>query len=195
MIYCGQCGLQLAPGETRCPRCGAAVDAGAATSTYASNEETIQAQSFIAQHPPYQQQATPQKLILGNQTYADAGDATRMMDEVNPGNYPPPGYSQQPGYSGGNYSSMPLGQQGGYVQPRNTPPFPSQAYQGYPSGGQYPQHTSYPAHQMQQPQVEGGQQNANARGRTAALATIFVGILFILAAMLLFFLQHNGIIS
>ena len=31
MIFCGQCGLQLAAGTTRCPRCGATVEE---TNTY-----------------------------------------------------------------------------------------------------------------------------------------------------------------
>jgi hypothetical protein len=195
MDFCGQCGFQLAPEDTRCPRCGAVIEPGepSATGNLHPNAPTEQARSFIANrpaptstqgytNPPTQQNEMQQKLVLrpgwngDNYSTAASSDATSMMDQPMMGN----AYPQQ---SATNYppaGGYPPQTYGGFAQPSgrlyNNTPVPN-AYSG-----------SSPYQGMQEPVAH------TSRGRSAGLVLILIGLLFILSSILLFILQHNGVI-
>ncbi|GHO96063.1 hypothetical protein KSF_061110 [Reticulibacter mediterranei] len=199
MDFCGQCGFQLAPEDTRCPRCGAAIEPGepSATGNMHPNAPTEQARSFIANrpsptstqgytHPPTQQNEMQQKLVLrpgwsdDNYSTAAASDATSMMDQPMMGNAYPTAYPQQ---SATNYPPA-----GG---------FPPQTYGGFapPSGRLYnntPVPNAYPGSSPYQGMQESV--SHTSKGRSAGLVLILIGLLFILSSILLFILQHNGAI-
>ncbi len=195
MDFCGQCGYQLAPEDTRCPRCGAVIEPGepAATGNMHPNAPTEQARSFIANrpaptstqgytNPPTQQNEMQQKLVLrpgwngDNYSTAASSDATSMMDQPMMGN----AYPQQ---SATNYPPA-----GGY---------PPQTYGGFaqPSGRLY-NNTSVPNAYSGSSPYQGMQEPVahTSRGRSAGLVLILIGLLFILSSILLFILQHNGVI-
>ncbi len=195
MDFCGQCGYQLAPEDTRCPRCGAVIEPGepSATGNMHPNAPTEQARSFIANrpaptstqgytNPPTQQNEMQQKLVLrpgwngDNYSTAASSDATSMMDQPMMGN----AYPQQ---SATNYPPA-----GGY---------PPQTYGGFaqPSGRLY-NNTSVPNAYSGSSPYQGMQEPVahTSRGRSAGLVLILIGLLFILSSILLFILQHNGVI-
>jgi hypothetical protein len=196
MDFCGQCGFQLAPEDTRCPRCGAAIEPGepSTTGNMHPNAPTEQARSFIANrpstqgytHPPTQQNETPQKLVLrpgwsdDNYSTAASSDATSMMDQPMMGNAYPTGYPQQ---SATNY-----------------PPasgFPPQTYGGFaPPSGRLYNNTLVPNAYPGSSPYQGMQESVShtSKGRSAGLVLILIGLLFILSSILLFILQHNGAI-
>ncbi len=65
MIFCGQCGLQLASGDTRCPHCGATVESdGTLQGSPHRDDPTIASLSSIPLQPntpPYSSvQSSPQ---------------------------------------------------------------------------------------------------------------------------------------
>ena len=196
MIFCGQCGLQLAPGTIRCPRCGTAVEAETALGEYHGDDPTVASSSIITNNPlqPNTQHPagppTPnnqQKLILrpgsGNSydTQAAYGATSRVDAQQNYATQAPnTGYPTQ---SGGNYPTQ-------SAYPTYTPQ----------SGGNYPtQQTSYPTfvppggvgYQQPYPQQPAGP----SKGRTTGLVFILLGLLLILSAVVLFILQHNGAFS
>jgi hypothetical protein len=146
MIFCGQCGLQLASGSMRCPRCGAIIeetskqagelhsdDPTVATPSLQNQPSALTQQAPLTQSPPNQPPLTQSPLILrpssnpgGTQTPYNNYDETSMMERSNPplapqmGNsyagYPPPGYPSQ--QSGSSYPS----QSGGNYPPQNMYP-------------------------------------------------------------------------
>lgn len=212
MIFCGQCGLQLAPGSTRCPRCGAAVEETVAGSTGGelhTDDATIATPSLLAQNqPPSQPQASgPKPLILrpGSSTPGNNNDygthmpydATSMMESTSQTQSPPMGNSY-PGYppqSGAGYPP----QSGANYATQNVYP-PELTTHG---AGSYGSGMSYP-NQPQQPMGMGYSQATNqyqlqqdehasraARGRTTGLILVLCGLLFILTAVVLFALQSG----
>lgn len=201
MVFCGQCGLQLAPGDTRCSRCGTVIEAEAPMTGGVSypNNPTVEAQSFIAQHPPQfntQGAAGPfipneqqQPLVLrsgpdgSGYNGAAASDATSMMGKpFIPNAYP--GATQQ---GRGNFptrgTSYPtMTQQARGYQPVGT------GYSGFvPANNAY-----YPATGQYLPgQVQAAQ---HSKGRATALIIILFGLLMILTSLVLLILQNNGVI-
>ena len=189
MSFCGQCGLQLAPGMIRCPRCGASVEPdvqGTATiGEYEPNAPTTQSPSLLARQqsqpgmpapagPPTPQDQ--QKMVLPpvpngssygyrTQTPYDATTRRSERPEASMGS-PYPSYPGATPQNGGSYPSV------------NTT-----------AGADYQQ---YPA---PYPNYQAAQAGRKAKGRTVALALILLGLLFILTAVVLFTLQHNGTIA
>src|SRR5450631_4344 len=96
MSFCGQCGFQLAPDDTLCPRCGAIVEpeetpSPLPTTAYTPNDATIESPSYLtggkSQSGAYVTQAPPssssqQKLVLSSNPYdaPTANEATSMMN-------------------------------------------------------------------------------------------------------------------
>jgi len=217
MIFCGQCGQQLAPGDVRCSRCGAAIEPDAQTTTRDAhpNAPTEEARSFLVNRspstyaqgqagPPIQQNEMQQKLVLrpgvdgDNYPTAAASDATSMMDPAMMGGAYPTAYPQQ---SATNYP--PAGASYGGFPPKGAENFAARgAYTGFTQqgGGPYtPMPAGYPASSPYQPPFEQYQDMQepvahNSRGRSASLVIILIGLLFILSAAILFILQHNGAI-
>ncbi|HEX4206386.1 MAG TPA: zinc ribbon domain-containing protein [Ktedonobacteraceae bacterium] len=203
MFFCGQCGLQLAPNITRCPRCGATVDPNAQQGGNAhADDQTVASPSLsnqLGQHPSQpgtQGPFTPpnqQRLVLGsdsggNHEYGTQGafDATsRMGSTSNPvSNVPPvnPNYYPQ---SGGNY-------QGYYPQ------------QGFQSGNAYqtqnpsslqsfatPDAAQY-AQQQEQVQREQAQAKRISQGKATGLVLILIGLLCVLGAIVLFIVHGSS---
>lgn len=188
MLFCGQCGFQLAPGTTRCPRCGAAVDAtneGRAGELH-NDDATIASPSFTPQHSSQlgvQQPLTPgeqQQLVLRPESSADYGAQTAYgptshVDAQT--NYP----TNRPSYPG-------------YGPPGNQDYYTSNVPGSYmtPGGGNYQiQQPFYPGYgPVEQPYQY--DQAARNRGRTTGLVLILLGLLLILSAVILYVLQHNG---
>lgn len=192
MVFCGQCGLQLAPGNKVCPRCGTAVESDVPVGDFHTDDPTVASPAYQVRNPsqpglPPAGPSTPPnpKLVLrpDNQSYdystQAAYDPTSRMDASNVAN-------RTPGYgtvSGGNY--------------------PPQAYADYQqSGGAYPpMGASYPGFPQQggtgYQQPFSGQhapaQPSSSRGRSVGLVLILIGLLFLLAAVVLFALQSNRV--
>src|SRR5437667_6762978 len=93
MIFCGQCGLQLAPGTTRCQRCGAMVEETNASATEMHPDDaTIASHSLTTRNPAGPSQVSPpQPLILrpgaNSSDYGSqmAYDATNRVEAPNYG--------------------------------------------------------------------------------------------------------------
>jgi hypothetical protein len=210
MLFCGNCGFRLAPGDRQCPRCGTAIDPDLLVADEGAQPDapTTASPSLLGRMQPPIRPAGPtseqQKLILrpgqdaGNYGTQDGNEATRRVDASGydysatarraPSNADMhtsyPGYPQQ--NSGYPPQQAPYqGYQQGmndYTQspPTNFAPQENMGYQTY--SGQY---------QAQAPQAP--QATTNAKGRS--LVIILLGLLLILVALTLFILQHNGIIG
>lgn len=177
MVFCGQCGLQLAPGDTRCPRCGAEVDpnATAAATDFHPNDPTVQSPSLLAT----QRQAAPgnqQRLVLRpSQDENNYDYSTQRVSEAANG-------AGVPGLSSSATRGAPYP---GYAPPTTPAPdgsYPPQrmSYAGYvPQGGTLPA----PPDQVRR---------RHSKGRTAGLLIILLGLLLILSAMVLFAMSHRG---
>ena len=204
MVFCGQCGYQLAPGNTVCPRCGTPVDPDLnLTMDNPEPDNPTVASGFI--HAPTQARpgirppgngspgsrltpAQQEQLILGpdGNTYDPnapiANDPTSMMGastyavpEQAPPVNPNAGMSY-PGYAQQNFGNYP--QQGG-------------AYPGYmpPGGtGYQPQADHYEA-------MRAELAARNRTGRIVGLLLILLGLLLIIGAMVLYVVGHNAIAS
>ena len=207
MIFCGQCGLQLAPGSTRCPRCGATLEeTGANTGgEFHADDATVATPSLLNRNPPTSQTPAGQKpLILrpgtsGAQTNInDYGtnapldyEATSMMEQANPNT------AQQMGNS---YPGYPT-QSGGNYPPQNMYPGSGTTHGGgsYGTGMSYPNMPpqqmdmgySQPHAQNQYQQQQAEQAARAARGRTTGLILVLCGLIFILTAVVLFALQSG----
>jgi len=213
MVFCGQCGMQLAQGSTRCPRCGAVVEEpGMAAEELHSDDPTIASPAIQAPNTQQGQSINgPQPLILSQgghpSSYTNGYnnglqvpyDATSMVD--------PAGYTQQQqmGSSYGNYPSQ-SNQANGYPSLTTGAYPPSQApYGTMGAGGNYATGMSYPnamqqqtgyqqmsgLQYQQQEQVEQERATANARGRTTGLVLILFGLIFIFGAVILFAVQNH----
>ncbi len=181
MLFCGQCGLQLPPGSSRCPRCGAPVEESeVARNDLHVDDPTVASPSFIGRHPsgpglgssPGAPGTPPQQLVLrpGSPDYNNPGanDATSLMEA--------------PGFNSGMVPQNMRGSFGGYSSPGNYPEYGTQAgYMPTPSS------TVYGSGQ----QMERGNKNL----RTAGLVLVVIGVLLIMSAVILFALQQNGMLA
>ena len=190
MIFCGQCGLQLAAGTTRCQRCGATVEE---TNTQASDihadDATIASHSLTVGNPTGLSQPSPQQpLILGPRTNSNdygsqlAYDATSRMDAPNFGTQ----MHQNPN-TGSTYGSN-YPQQSGNAYPGqgSYPDFANRSPGTYGGGG-YPMSTQGV---YQQPYTQG-----TNKARSTALVIVVIGVLLLLIAVILFVLQHTGALT
>jgi len=109
MIFCGQCGIQLASGTIRCPRCGATVEeAKAAEDALHTNDYTIAGQSLpnLSQAGPVMPGTPPQPLILRPGTTTNnynPEDATSMIDAATYNTNMPPGQNTRTQYPGSGF--------------------------------------------------------------------------------------------
>jgi hypothetical protein len=214
MLFCGNCGFRLNPGDRQCPRCGTAVepDLLAGAEDAQPDAPTTASPSLLgSMQPPTMRPSAPPgdqpKLILrpgqdvGNYGAQDVDAATRRVDassyDYGTGMRRAPSnadmHTSYPGYpqAGGNtYAPQPtpyLGYQQGINDYTQAPPtqFAPQTNTGY---------QSYPG-QYQQQGFQAQAAKTNAKGKSAALVIILLGLLLIFVAMVLFFLQHSGIIA
>ncbi len=209
MLFCGNCGFRLAPGDRQCPRCGTVIDPDllAAEEDAQPDAPTAASPSLLARmqpppqatRPPGSPGGDPQKLVLrpgqdmGSYDMQDAGDATRRVDATG---YDYGTATQRAPSNPDMRTSYP-----GYPQTGNNYPPQHAPYPGYPQGGMNdyiqspPTQFAPPENTGYQPHSGRYQQQANAKGRTAALVIILLGLLLILVAMALFILQRNGVIG
>ncbi|HEY3993287.1 MAG TPA: hypothetical protein VGM01_10455 [Ktedonobacteraceae bacterium] len=180
MVFCGQCGYQLVPGDTICPRCGAKTevdlidhDPGTYNPTEISRAITERAPTQSAAPPnrgnsaPWQSQAEPAgPLILGPGTPNSqfANEPTAMMSAQN--------YAPQPSYP--NY-------------PPGYPPQPGATGLGYNPAG-------YQSYQAGQSAVIAEIVAASQRGKVISLVLILFGLLLLTGAIVVFLLNQQGII-
>ncbi len=206
MIFCGQCGMQLAPGSTRCPRCGAAVDptdVGTKEDLH-QDDPTVASPSLIARNqPPLPPPSNQPPLVLrpdGGSTYdaqSAGSEATRRVEAPDYRTGSPTQQSAGPA----SYAGYPP--QSAYPNPTMPTAYPDYNQQ-LGGGGVYPtQGMSYPGmtsqvntgyQQMPGPYGQQQQQaaSANSKGRVAAMIIILIGLLFILTAVILFVIQQNA---
>jgi hypothetical protein len=165
MVFCGQCGYQLAPGDKICPRCGTKTDVdriehdpGTYNPTEISHAMPSRAptQSVRSSWPANQQ---PGPLILGPVTQDEqlANETTTMMGAQT--------YAPQQSYPG-------YPQQGGY---------------GYSAPG-------YPSYQSGQAAALTEILDASRKGKVTSLLLILFGLLLLIAAIIVFLLNQQGII-
>jgi zinc-ribbon domain len=176
MIFCGQCGYQLSPGETTCPRCGAKTDADQLEHDPGNNKPTEISHALLdlPQASPgrnnqqgssvRQTPSGPQPLVLGASSY-DAQLANETTTMMNSQTYPP----QQPSYVG-------------YPQQVGTGFYGSQA------GGYAPQY------QGGQSPVMAEMLESSNRGKTGALLLILFGLLLLTGSIVVLLLTLQGII-
>lgn len=210
MIFCGQCGLQLAPGSTRCPRCGATIDETGASTTggeFHADDATVATPSLLNRNPPASQTPAGQKpLILrpgtsGAQTNInDYGtnapldyEATSMMEQANqnPAQQMGSSYPGYPPQSGGNYPSQNSGryptQSGGNYPPQNMYPGSGTTHGGgtYGTGMSYP---NMPPQQMDmgygQPQAQNQYQQQQAEQAARAARGRTTGLILVLCGLI-----------
>ncbi len=207
MIFCGQCGMQLAPGSTRCPRCGAAVDptdVGVKKEELHQDDPTVASPSLLVRNQPLQPLPGNQPpLVLrpdGGSTYdvQSAGyEATRRVEAPDYRT----GYPTQQSAGPVSYAGYPP-QSGAYPNPTTPMAYPDYS-QPLGSGGVYP--TQGMSYSGLTPQMNTGYQqmpgqygqeqqkaSANSKGRVAAMIIIMVGLLFILTAVILFVVQQTA---
>ncbi len=144
MLFCGQCGLQLAPGSTTCPRCGTATQPGLPQDNQYLDDPTIASNPRL----PLQPQPTP----IDNPHAEDPTIASDPHLPLHPSQTPFPPTPSQPPYVSGSASSNPYS----FDQVPNTPPrgasYPGFSGQsGYPSypGNVPPAGIDYATQQMQ----------------------------------------------
>ncbi|HEY1349071.1 MAG TPA: zinc ribbon domain-containing protein [Ktedonobacteraceae bacterium] len=168
MVFCGQCGYQLGPGDTTCPRCGAQTEADLSNAQHDTYHPT-EISHAILERPPtqgapspasasqFRQPAAPQApLILG-----PLATNEQLANETTSQMYAPPGaYPQQVG--SGMY--------------------------GYPAGYQ-----PYPAAAGQEASVLQLLESSR-RGKISSLLLILFGLVLLIGAMLIFLLTQQGII-
>jgi zinc-ribbon domain len=199
MVFCGQCGYQLAPGNTICPRCGTPVDPDLDLTMDNPEPDNPTVASSLLYAPTQAQpgvrapgsRLTPahqEPLILGpdGNTYNPnaplANDPTSMVGTptyATPNQAPPahpttgmsyPGYPQQ------NVDNYP--QQGG--------PYPG--YNMPPGGTGYQRDDPYEA-------MRAELAARNRTGRVVGLLLILLGLLLIIGAMVLYVVGHTGFAS
>jgi hypothetical protein len=188
MAFCGQCGLQLPPGKTACPRCGTPTEPefDLVAEDPRANDPTLAALSSY--EPDYlrtvEAPVSPQqqKLVLRpdgnghNFSTQAANDPTNMMSVQGHA-----GYQDYPAYDQ-RTPILPAHPNIDIAYPSYTPQT-SQIDKGYqPVAGQY---GSLPA------QV----QARKGKGRTLALLLILLGLLVILGALTVFVLKQNGLLG
>lgn len=175
MIFCGQCGLKIPTGATRCPRCGTAVDTvntNAAFDDINTDGATIASLPYPMPAPPHggfpqagppPSVGNPQRLILhADDNIAGASTPTSRVNAQSYGTYP-----AQPS-SGASYSGYP---------PQSGVQHPIQGASSYPDHTPYP---TYPAPPLYEPQQQ------RSRGRIVSLIVVLLGLLVLIGALALF---------
>lgn len=196
MIFCGQCGLQLAPNNTICPRCGAVTDRDVVfTEDPHPNDPTAAlppkspprpAQPKVQRPGPFTP-AQQQPLILrpdGTIGEQVANEPTSLMDAPAYGSRTPvtpsvPDRTSYPGFvprGGADYLPP--------TRPTSYPGITPQSNIGYQPlpGGYIPTLPAQPPAPVRR-----------GRSRVVSLLVILFGLLVILSAMAVFVLQRNGI--
>ncbi len=152
MLFCGQCGLQLAPGSTTCPRCGTATQPNLLLENLPLEGPTVVSDPRLPQYPPQTPVTNPH-----------SEDPTVASDPRLP-QYPQyPQYPQEPpqtpypyssGYSSTSPSQPPYVSNSGHSNPYafdQVPGTPLPRGASYPGNPGYPNNPSYPGYSANMP--------------------------------------------
>lgn len=171
MVFCGQCGYQLGPGDKLCPRCGAITDVDTIKQDPGTYKPT-EISHAVLESPPI---SSPQK--RGN-----------PLEQPGPLVLGPLG----PGAPGSDEPTAMMNSQM-YVPQPSYPGYPQQAgtgLYGY-NTGVYPQ--PFQAGQAQNPAVA-QLLEASRKGKTTSLLLILFGLLLMVGAIIILLLTLQGII-
>lgn len=181
MTFCGQCGLQLAPGSTACPRCGSVTEPDLSPSVEEPNlyDPTI-VTSFGAPHTPQPPPVSPtppqqQKLVLRpDGTVPPYGTATPYDPTSTIAAQPPLSSPDRQSYLPQSNNAYP-------AQPDSYPSFTPQSDAGYqPIPGQYGAMGTMSDMPPLSPQIP---PRRKGKGRVVALLAILLVLLLLLGAM------------
>ncbi len=207
MIFCGQCGSQLAPGATRCPRCGAVTDASTSdvvVDAFHGDDPTVESHPY-AQQP----QASP------------SPEAPYTARPHTPGEQPPLVlHSDNRGYDYGTQganepTSIMKASDYRAAQAEPLDYHTGASNQGYPNDGKYP---AYSAPDYQSAGNYAPQQNEYAsfvppggaayqlgsyqpvqqprrRGRVVPLLVVLFGLIVLLGGLAVFAQHHTNLLG
>ncbi|HEU5378893.1 MAG TPA: zinc ribbon domain-containing protein [Ktedonobacteraceae bacterium] len=177
MVFCGHCGYQLAPGDTICPRCGAETEVDQLT------------------HDPQAYNPTEMSQVI--QQPSSPGNYENQPRRSNPALSPEPPGPLVLGPTGGNSFNDQLTNDATTMM-MNAPTYASQQpYPGYPAqagAGTYGYSAGYPAYQAGQSAAVIQLLETSRKGKTTALLLVLFGLLFLIAAIVVFLLNQQGII-
>lgn len=182
MIFCGQCGLQIASGVIRCPRCGTMVEeAKAAQDTSHANDYTIAGQSIVnlSQTGSVAQGMPPQPLILRPGNTANnynPQDATSMMEAPTYNATLPPEQNMRTQHPASGLYSTQQASHPNYTMP---------------GGGTYAP-VGMPSQIGNTLQQNASTNNGNPTLRVAGLLIALFGLLLMLSAIILIIMQQSG---
>lgn len=196
MVFCGQCGFQLAPGTARCSRCGAFtdVDTSAATVDALHADDPTSMSMRATQNPSRTTQRTggskaeQSPLVLRGNTNVPSNPNTQ-------GTYGATVRGTSPSYE--TYAPPQVSspnQQGSFpgYQPQTNTSYPPQS--GSYADFHTPDQMGYPPASYQQWQPAATPVRS-PKGRNTGLLLILFGVLLILGALVLFALRHQLISS
>lgn len=163
MVFCGQCGLQLAPGSTTCPRCGSVTEPDLSIEDPHLYDPTILT-SFPAPqtpHPPVSEVQRP---------------------PVSPMPQQPPRLVLRPDSNPGYNAPTPSDP----TSTMSSPPPHQQAYNSYPpqSGGTYPTQPAPYAGYQSLPEQFGVEEPLPPRRRSGGRIAVLLSILIVLLLLL-----------
>ena len=179
MVFCGQCGYQLGPGDSVCPRCGAKTevdlidqDPGTYNPTEISHAilDLERASTQAGPQPNYSAQPRqPEQqgpLVLGANAPNNqlANEATSMMSSQM--------YVPQPGY----------------------PTYQQQQQMGAGMYGGYNTASGYQNYQVGRNDAVAQLLESSRKGKITALLLILFGLLLLIGAIIVFLLNQQGII-
>jgi len=177
MVFCGQCGYQLAPGDKTCPRCGAKADVDLIEHDPGTYSPTEVSQAIIERAPT--QSVMPPNRVNPMPGQSQAGPAGPLI--LGPGT-PNNQMANDPTTMMGAQSYAPQASYPGYGAP------------GYPAS--YPQYnqTGYQPYQAGQSAAIAQLLESSRKGKVASLLLILFGILLLIAAIVIFLLNQQGMI-
>lgn len=169
MVFCGKCGFQLTSGNITCPRCGTPTETELILEESQPDSPTIASGTHFGGNQPYpgtQGTISPDRPV----------EQQPLILGSNPYDF---GTAEQ-------LANEATGKAYPDYMPQSAANYPQQgaSYQGYSMQGG----TNYQQFGASLEDAE----KVRARGRIVGLLLILVGLLFILGAMVLFFLTHNS---
>jgi hypothetical protein len=168
MVFCGHCGYQLAAGDKVCPRCGAETDVEMLTRDPEANKPTTMAPNAPRPSSPRNYDNQPRRST--------------------PTAPPQPAGPLVLGASSGGYANE---QDATTMMNAPAAYAPQQVYAGYPPQSGVYGHTGYPSYQAT---ALAQLLAASHRGKTNSLLLILFGLLLLIAAIIVFLLNLQGII-
>lgn len=180
MIFCGQCGLQLAPDSTSCPRCGAVSQPEFAIEDIHAGDPTVATLPYVNPVGAQPNIPQPQKLVLRPSGSNGLLDEQAANEQTSAMNAPTTGVQTPRSPSNPN-----MGNPYTSYEPQDESPPQRAAYAGFaPSSGM--DYQPLPSQYGHVEPVPLQQPVRNEKGRIVGLLLILLGLLLILSAMIVF---------